>query len=71
MNKWCSIIIHMLDVMSSNPWTYAPEGKVYPRTGHESPQEDYWYSCTLPLTSALDGVGSQRYPRESDPVPIV
>ena len=46
----------MLDAMSSNPWTYPPEGKgkVYPRTGHEGPRGEYWYSCTPSLTSALD-----------------
>ena len=33
------------------------KGKVLPRTAHESPEEDYKYSSTLSLTSALDGVG--------------
>ena len=32
-------------------------GKVDPRIGHEDPEEKYRYSCTLSLTSALDGVG--------------
>jgi hypothetical protein len=35
--------------------------KFHPRTAHEGPQEEWMYSCTLPLTSALDGVGGQRY----------
>ena len=32
-------------------------GKVRPRTGHESPEEEYRCSSTLSSTSALDGVG--------------
>ena len=35
--------------------------KVHPVTGHESPQEYYIYSCTLSLTSALDGVVGRRH----------
>jgi hypothetical protein len=35
--------------------------KVHPKTGHEGPGREYRYSSTLPLTSALDGVGSQRH----------
>ena len=36
--------------------------KVHSRTGHEGPEGEYIYSCTLDLTSALDGgVGSQRH----------
>jgi hypothetical protein len=30
------------------------KGKVYPRTGHEGPEEKYRYSSTLSLTSAPD-----------------
>jgi len=37
------------------------KGKVHPRTGHEGQEEEYRYSCTLSLTSALDGVGGQRH----------
>jgi hypothetical protein len=39
------------------------KGKVkgHLRTGHEDPEVEYRYSSTLPLTSALDGVGEQRY----------
>ena len=33
------------------------KGKVRPRTGNESPEEEYRYSSTLSLTSALDGGG--------------
>ena len=45
------------------------KGKVHHRTGHESTEREYSYSCTLSLTSALEGVGGQRhapplYPRE-------
>jgi hypothetical protein len=34
---------------------------VHPRTGHEGPEGEERYSSTLSLTSALDGVGGQRY----------
>ena len=33
------------------------KGKDHPRTGHEGPEGEYSYSCTLSLTSALDGGG--------------
>jgi len=32
------------------------KGKFYPRRGHEVPEEEYRYSSTLSLTSALDRV---------------
>ena len=35
--------------------------KLHPRTGHESPQQEWKYISTLSLTSALDGVGVQRH----------
>ena len=35
--------------------------KIHPITGHESPEGEKRYSSTLSLTSALDGVDSQRY----------
>jgi hypothetical protein len=37
------------------------KGKGRPRTGHEGPEGEYSYGSTLPLTSALDGVGGQRH----------
>ena len=37
------------------------KGKLHPRTGHETPNGEKIYSSTLSLTSALDGVGGQRY----------
>ena len=37
------------------------KGKVHPRTGHEDPKEEWKYSPTLSLASALDGVGGQRH----------
>jgi hypothetical protein len=37
------------------------KGKVHPRTGHEGPEGKQRDSSTLSLTSALDGVGSQRH----------
>jgi len=33
------------------------KSKVRSRQGHEGPEEEYRYSSTLSLTSALDGVG--------------
>ena len=52
------------------------KGKVHIRTSQEGPKEEYRYSCTLSLTTGLDGVGVNTtllalYPRECDPVPIV
>jgi hypothetical protein len=38
------------------------KGKGHPRTGHEGPEREYWYSCTLSLASALDGVGPTPRP---------
>ena len=37
------------------------KGEVHLRTGHEGLEGDWRYSCTLSLTSALDGVGCQRH----------
>ena len=38
------------------------KGKVHPRTGHEGPEVKQRYSCTLSLTSALEGgVGVQGH----------
>ena len=37
------------------------KGKVRPRTGHEVLEGEQIYSCTLSLTSTLDGVGDQRH----------
>jgi hypothetical protein len=33
------------------------KGKVHPVTGHEGPEREWKYSCTLPLTSTLHGIG--------------
>jgi hypothetical protein len=33
------------------------KGKVLPRSGHERPEGEYWYSSTLSLTRALDEGG--------------
>ena len=35
--------------------------KIHPRTGHESPEGEKRYRCTLSLTSALEAVGGQRH----------
>jgi hypothetical protein len=53
-----------------------PEGKVHPLTDHEGPEEEYRYSPTLTLTSALDEGGWStprpgRFTPGEDPVPIV
>ena len=50
--------------------------KVHPRTGHEGPEGKQKYSCTLSLTSTLNGVGRStprpsRFTPVKDPVPIV
>jgi hypothetical protein len=37
------------------------KGKGHPITGHEGPVGEYRHISTLSLTSALDGVGSQRH----------
>jgi hypothetical protein len=37
------------------------KGKVHPRTGHEGPEGEYWYSSLLSLTSAPDRVGGQSH----------
>jgi len=37
------------------------KGKGHPRTGHKGQEGEKMYSSTLPSTSALDGVGSQRH----------
>ena len=48
------------------------KGKVHPSTGHEGPDRKQAYSCTLPLTSALDGRGwSTPHPDRGQMVPIV
>ena len=36
-------------------------GTVLPRGVYEGPEREQMYSRTLPLTSALDGVGGQRH----------
>ena len=35
--------------------------KVHPRTGHEDPEGEEWYSSTLSLISAPDGKNGQRH----------
>jgi hypothetical protein len=37
------------------------KGKFNPKTDHESPENEQIYTSTLCLTSALEGVGSQRH----------
>jgi hypothetical protein len=51
-------------------------GEVHPRTGHEEPEREYMYSCTISLTSVRDRDGwpaprPSRFTRGKDPVPIV
>ena len=37
------------------------EVKVGPSRGHEGPEGEYRYSCTLSLTSAIGGAGGHRH----------
>jgi hypothetical protein len=58
------------------PYIYTVQGKVHPSTGHEGPEKELRYSCTLSLTSALDTVCGQCHTPASftsgeNPVPIV
>ena len=43
------------------PFKEKQRRKVHPTTGPEGPDGEYKHSSTLPLTSALDGVGGQRH----------
>jgi hypothetical protein len=45
------------------------KGKGRPTTGHEGPEGMHKYSSTLSLTSALEGVGGQRYAPATPPPP--
>ena len=61
------IIIIIIIIIKSN---------VHRRTGHEGPEWEYRYYCTLSLNSALDWVGWStprpgRFTPGKDPVPIV
>jgi hypothetical protein len=53
------------------------KGEVHPRTGHEWSEGEQRYSCTLSVTSALDGgwvvnaTPRPIYPWEKEPAPIV
>ena len=52
------------------------KGKFHPITGHEGPEGEQMYSCTLPSISALDGGGWStprpgRFTPGKHPVPIV
>jgi hypothetical protein len=47
-----------LDMFSpSDPGADKGKAKVHPRRGHEGPEGEHRYSSTLPLASALYGVG--------------
>ena len=37
------------------------KGKAHPRIDHGAPEGEYRSSCTLSLTSVLDGVGGQHH----------
>ena len=47
----------------------ADKGKGLPRTGHEGPEGEQMYSCTLPSTSALDGGGWSSPPQTTVALP--
>ena len=58
------------------PLILTRKGKVPPRIGHEGSEEGQRYSCTLSLTSKLDGVGGQHHAPaalslETEPMHIV
>ena len=55
-----TISIHLPITNPSLDNTIKTERKVHSRTCHEVPEWEYRYSCTLSLTSALDG--KTRYP---------
>jgi hypothetical protein len=72
----------VVEYADANFWTRCTEantmckGKGHPRTGHEGPEGEYRYSCTLSLTSALDGGGWStprpgRFTPGNDPVLIL
>jgi hypothetical protein len=61
-------------VLDTSPHISKGKGKGHPRTGHEGPDGEKRYCCTLSLTSALDRGGwSTRRPGRftpgEDPVP--
>ena len=58
----CFQWFEILPLRFGNCWpTGKGKDKVHPRTGHEGPEGEQNCSSTLPLTSALDGVGGQRH----------
>jgi hypothetical protein len=48
-------------IWSKKDILYKSRGKGHPRIGHEGPEGEQRYGSTLPLTSALDGVGGQHH----------
>jgi hypothetical protein len=50
-----------LGSLTLTPYSSYMYDKFYPVTGHENPEGEQMYNSTLPSTSALDGVGSQRH----------
>jgi hypothetical protein len=67
-----SLRVNYLDTLSGISWC-----KVHPIRGHECPEGEYKYRCTLSLTSALYGGGvinatpRPLCPRQGNPSPIV
>jgi hypothetical protein len=54
-------------LFSSSSSSSKGKGKDHPITGREGPEGEQMYSSTLPLTSALDGVGGQRHAQAALP----
>jgi hypothetical protein len=50
-----------LGSLTLTPYSSYMYYKFYPVTGHENPEGEQMYNSTLPSTSALDEVGSQRH----------
>ena len=43
-------------------WEMTKNGKIRPETGHEDPEREQSYCCTLSLTSAVDDCGGWSTP---------
>ena len=59
--------LHLFIYLYIYIYIYMRKGKVHPLTGHEGPEVQQRYSCTLSLTSALHGVGGQSHAPAAPP----
>jgi hypothetical protein len=60
-NKILKLILSKHDMILINSGKGKGKGKFLPITGHEGPEWEQTYCCTLPSTAALDGVGGQHH----------